>query len=115
MDGTATESRPHRFGVADFQLMTEAGVFNGAPRVELIREEIMGMAAISAPHLAVVNRRGRMLALETRGIASVQNPLCLGANSEPQPDVAAPKARADEYNTNPQKCWPTCIQAVRRT
>ncbi len=101
MDGMATDGRPHRFTVADFYRISEAGVFASNPRVELIRGEIIDMAAIGTPHSAMVNRLNRLLvlAIGARGIVSVQNPLRLDASSEPQPDVAVLKPRADEYET----------------
>ena len=98
MDGGATGSRPHLFTVADYHRMTEAGVLNEDSRVELIRGQIIDMAAIGAPHFRMVNRLTRLLVplVGARGIVSVQNPVRLDDGSEPQPDVTILHARMDE-------------------
>lgn len=99
MDGMTAGIKPHRFTVADYCRMTEAGLFGVHPRVELIRGEIIDMPAIGTPHLVMVNRLNRLLVLTVgaRGIVSVQNSLRLDDSSEPEPDIALLKPRADEY------------------
>ena len=101
MDGGAASGRPHRFTVGDYHRMTEAGIFDEDSRVELIRGQIVDRAAIGAPHLGMVNRLTRLLPamLAGRGILSVQNPVRLDDSSEPEPDVAVLKPRADDYGT----------------
>ena len=92
---------PHRFTVADYYRMAEAGILDEDSRVELIRGLIVDMAAIGAPHLSMVNRLTRLLItmLAGRALVSVQNPVRLDDSSEPEPDVAVLKPRADEYET----------------
>lgn len=99
MDGDVTVTRPHRFTVADYYRMAEAGIFNEDSRVELIRGQIVDMPPIGAPHFAAVNRLNRLLvqAVGNRAIVSVQNPVRLDDGSEPEPDIALLKPRADEY------------------
>ena len=101
MDGDVTVTRPHRFTVADYYRMAEAGIFNEDSRVELIRGQIVDMPPIGAPHFAAVNRLNRLLgqAAGDRAIVSVQNPVRLDDGSEPEPDVALLKPRADDYAT----------------
>jgi Uma2 family endonuclease len=101
MDGTSPGITPHRFTVAEYHLMAEAGILGEDSRVELIRGQIIDMAPIGAPHLGMVNRLTRLLSalLAGRGIVSVQNPLQLDDGSEPEPDVAVLKPRADDYAT----------------
>ena len=101
MDGAATGGRPHLFNVADYHRMTEAGLFDETPRVELIQGQIIDMAAIGSPHFGMVNRLTRLLVplVGARGLISVQNPVRLDPGSEPQPDVAILKPRADDYET----------------
>ena len=99
MDGSATGSKPHRFTTGDYHRMAEAGILDEDSRVELIRGQIVDMAPIGAPHLGMVNRLNRLLSalLAGRGLVSVQNPIRLDDGSEPEPDVAVLKPRADDY------------------
>jgi len=101
MDGSVTGSRPHRFTTADYHRMAEAGILDEDSRVELIRGQIVDMAPIGAPHLGMVNRLTRLLPalLAGRGLVSVQNPVRLDDGSEPEPDVAVLKPRADDYES----------------
>jgi len=101
MDGGTTGSRPHLFTVADYHRMTEAGLFHENPRVELIQGQIIDMAAIGSPHFGMVNRLTRLLVplVRAHGLVSVQNPVRLDPGSEPQPDIAILKPRADDYET----------------
>jgi Uma2 family endonuclease len=101
MDGGVPSIRPHRFTVAEYHRMAEAGILNEDSRVELIRGQIIDLAPIGAPHLGMVNRLTRLLPgiLADRGIVSVQNPVRLDDGSEPEPDIAILKPRADDYAT----------------
>jgi len=66
------------------------GILSEDSRVELIEGELIEMAPIGGPHMAVVNRLTRLLVLAVgdHGVVSVQNPVRLPPHSEPQPDVA---------------------------
>jgi len=88
-----------KFTVEQFHKMAESGILNEDDRVELIRGEIIEMAAIGLKHAACVNRLSNFLAwkLVNRVITSVQNPVELDDNSEPQPDVVLLKPREDFY------------------
>ncbi|MCJ8281139.1 MAG: Uma2 family endonuclease [Rivularia sp. ALOHA_DT_140] len=90
-----------KFTVEQFHKMAESGILNEDDRVELIRGEIIEMAAIGLKHAACVNRLSNFLAwkLGSRVITSVQNPVELDDNSEPQPDVALLKSREDFYSS----------------
>lgn len=101
MDGGLTRREPHRFTVADYHRMAETGILTEDSRVELIKGRILDMAPIGAPHLGLVNRLTRLLpaVLTGRAILSVQNPVRLDDGSEPQPDVAVLRPRADDYET----------------
>jgi Uma2 family endonuclease len=93
--------RPHRFAVAEYHRMAEAGILGEDSRVELISGQIVDMAPIGPPHHGMVIRLTRLLpgALAGRGVLSVQNPVRLDDGSEPEPDVAVPRPRADDYAT----------------
>ena len=101
MDGSATGSRPHHFTTADYHRMAEAGILDEDSRVELIKGQIVDMAPIGAPHLGMVNSLNRLLSalLAGRGLVSVQNPVRLDDGSEPEPDVAVLRPRADDYGS----------------
>ncbi|MBN2702511.1 MAG: Uma2 family endonuclease [Methylothermaceae bacterium] len=79
--------------------MGEAGIFSEDDRVELIEGEIFDMTPIGHQHAGLVNRLNRLLVMAAggRAVVSVQNPLRLSEQSEPQPDLALLKPRADDY------------------
>jgi Uma2 family endonuclease len=81
--------------------MAESGILTEDDRVELIRGEIIDMSPIGTKHAACVRRLSNKLGqrLGNRIILSVQNPVVLDNNSEPQPDVALLKPRDDFYAT----------------
>lgn len=89
----------HRFDVEDFHRMAEAGVFGEDDRVELLEGEIVEMSPIGSRHAACVKRLNAAFAgaLAGRAVVSVQDPIRLGPWSEPQPDVALLRPRADYY------------------
>lgn len=101
MDGSIPGSSPHRFTVSDYHRMADTGILGEDARVELIRGQIIDMAPIGAPHFGMVNRLTRLLpaCIAGRGALSVQNPVRLDDGSEPEPDVAVLKPRADDYET----------------
>ena len=95
----------HRFTVEDYQRMGEAGIFSEDDRVELIEGEIVVMTPIGSPHAGKVTRLNGILTprLSGRANVSVQNPVVLLPDSEPQPDLALLRLRADYYErTHPR-------------
>jgi len=87
------------FTVAEYQRMGEAGIFKPGERVELIRGEIIEMSPIGRRHVAFVNNFTQLLVtrLAGRAIVSVQNPVVVADDSEPQPDLALLRHRAIPY------------------
>ena len=88
-----------RFSVKEYYLMADAGILSPHDRVELIDGEIVQMAAIGSYHAACVDTLTRLF-METLGrrvIVRVQNPIRLGERSEPEPDIALLRPRADAY------------------
>ena len=85
----------HRFTADEYRKMGEVGILHEDDRVELIGGEIVDMAAIGTIHLAcVVVLTHLFFALsEGRYFVSVQNPISIGPDDEPQPDVALLKER----------------------
>jgi hypothetical protein len=79
--------------------MAEAGILTENDRVELIDGEIVEMVPIGHNHAGGVNRFNRLFSLcfADAAIVSVQNPVRLGEYSEPEPDLALLRPRADFY------------------
>ncbi len=88
-----------RFTVDEYHRMAEAGILSEDDRVELIDGEIIEMSPIGKHHAAIVNRLLAALTEQVgrRAIVSPQNPLLLNDESEPEPDIALFKFRADYY------------------
>ncbi len=88
-----------RFSVKEYYLMAEAGILSPRDRVELIDGEIVQMAPIGSYHAACVDTLSNLFKemLGRRVIVRVQNPVRLGERSEPEPDIALLRPRADAY------------------
>ena len=87
------------FCVRDFRAMGEAGVLREDDRVELIGGEIIERSSIGPSHAACVKRLNHLLSFMVgqQAIVSIQDPVQIGDLSEPQPDLALLKYRADFY------------------
>src|SRR5271165_6986138 len=85
--------------VAEYHRMGEVGILTEDDRVELIEGELIAMSPIGSEHSGTVNVLTHCLvqAVGQRGIVAVQNPVQLDDLSEPQPDFAVLKPRADFY------------------
>jgi Uma2 family endonuclease len=101
MDDALVLPARHRLDVDDYHRMGEAGIFGDNKRIELIDGELIDMAPIGQGHVAIVNRLTRTLILTSGdpAIVSPQNPIRLDRHSEPQPDLAILRYRADFYET----------------
>ena len=84
-----TGVRRRRFDTEEYHRMVEARVLSEDDRVELIEGEIVEMTPIGARHVACVNRLTRVLSRYAGDdyLVSVQNPLRLDEDTEPQPDL----------------------------
>jgi len=89
----------HRFSVEDYERMGRAGILREDDRVELIDGEIVDMPPIGSGHAGCVKWLANALARSVGGsaIVAVQDPLCLGEHSQPQPDVLLLRWRDDHY------------------
>ena len=89
----------HRWTVAEYHRMGEVGLLNEDSRVELIDGEIIEMTPIGSSHGGNVNRLIRLFSrvIGDKAIVSAQNPVVLGGYSEPEPDIALLRWRADDY------------------
>jgi Uma2 family endonuclease len=89
----------HRFTADEYERMGAVGLLGEDDRVELIEGEIVEMTPIGSRHAACVARLGSLFsaAVGDGAIVWVQNPVRLGARSEPQPDLALLLPRPDFY------------------
>lgn len=87
------------FSVEDYHRMAEAGILSEDDRVELIEGEIVELSPIGSRHQACVNRLTAILVqfAAQNYVVSVQGPVRLDENSEPQPDLALLKSSPDFY------------------
>jgi Uma2 family endonuclease len=88
-----------QFTVTDFARMAAAGIFAEDDRVELIDGEVRAMSPIGPRHAAIVKRLNALLSRQIvpTAIISVQDPIQLTDYTEPQPDIAVLRGRADFY------------------
>jgi Uma2 family endonuclease len=87
------------FTVGEYNRMAETGILTEDDRVELIEGEIVEMSPIGSRHAACVNRLNGLLIRQANQsfIVSVQNPIVINNYSEPEPDLAVLRSRADFY------------------
>ncbi|MEG3935958.1 Uma2 family endonuclease [Microcoleus sp. T3_B1] len=94
-----------RFSIAEYHRLGELGFFAPDDRVELIRGEIIIMAAKGTFHSVCNSLLLKKLypLLEERAIVRGQEPIILSADSEPEPDVVIACNRSDNYlSSHPQ-------------
>ena len=85
-----------RFTVEDYHRMGEAGILTEDDRVELIEGTIVELSPIRDPHARAVNHLTEFLVVRLAGgdvTVSVQNPIRLSGDTEPQPDLAVLRGR----------------------
>ena len=102
---TANEPlRRHRLSVIDYHRMAEARIVARDARVELINGEIIDMSPIGSKHASIVKQLNRLLSVAAgeHAIVSVQDPITLGIDSEPEPDIVLLLPRDNFYaDTHP--------------
>ncbi len=89
-----------RFTLTEYHRLTELGFLKASDRIELIRGEIVHMAAKGVAHEACITALIEELINCLRGAAKVrcQSPISLPpSSSEPEPDFAIVKSRLDRY------------------
>src|SRR5215813_14096287 len=88
-----------RFTREEYHRMAEVGILKPTDRVELIRGEIVEMSPPGRRHVAFVDNLTQLLVLRLAGraIVSVQNPVVLTDDSEPQPDFTVRRIRPVPY------------------
>lgn len=94
-----------RFTVSEYHQMAQAGILGEDDRVELIDGEVIEMTPKGHRHAGYVIRLNELMFKEFGPYAMVspQNPVDLGEYSEPQPDLALLRRRADFYTSGHPK------------
>jgi len=90
-----------RLNISQYHQMNQAGILSEDDRVELVEGELIEMSPIGRRHTACVRRLINILSqlLAELAIVDAQNPIILNNLSEPQPDIALLKPRADFYES----------------
>ena len=98
---TAIEPTRHRFTVADYYRMAEAGIFHEDSHVELVDGEIIDMVPIGPRHSDGVDRLAETFITHLAGAVRVrvQNPVRLDEHNEPEPDLVLARRRDGGYAT----------------
>ena len=88
-----------RFTRKEYYRMAEVGILGERDRVELIEGEIIEMSPIGRHHKAFVYNLTRLLvlALGERATVSVQSPIPLSEDTEPEPDLTVLRRRDVSY------------------
>lgn len=90
---------PKRFTIAEYHQLTALGFFTANDRVELIRGELMQMAAKGTPHTvcsSILTRQFDRL-LGDRAVIRGQDPITLSNQSEPEPDIVVARGSDEAY------------------
>lgn len=94
-----TLAKAKRFTIDEYHRLADLEFFTEDDRVELIRGEIIEMAAKGTPHTNCCRDLLEELAglLAGRAKLQCQDPIVLPSNSEPEPDFAILRKRPDNY------------------
>lgn len=93
-----------RFTIEEYERLAKLGFFKENDRVELIKGEIISMAAKGTPHAVCETRLERELnkLIGERATLRGQLPIIIPDISEPEPDRVIAKNRNDDYlNSHP--------------
>jgi Uma2 family endonuclease len=88
-----------KFTISEYHHLTKIGFFKEDDRIELIRGEIVKMAAKGIAHRVCCTKLLRELSklLLTQATIQCQDPLLLPNGSEPEPDFVILENREDDY------------------
>ncbi|MEZ4706465.1 MAG: Uma2 family endonuclease [Caldilineaceae bacterium] len=87
------------FTVDDLEQMLESGILTENDNVELLDGELVTMSPVGSRHVACVNRLNQSISriVGEEAIVSVQNPIRIRPDSQPEPDIAILRPRDDFY------------------
>lgn len=88
-----------RFSLAEYHRLADLGFLQASDRIELIRGEIVHMAAKGVAHEVCITRLCRELPKRLGDTVTIrcQSPITLSPQSEPEPDFALVHNRSDDY------------------
>ncbi|WP_413160801.1 Uma2 family endonuclease [Capilliphycus salinus ALCB114379] len=88
-----------RFTISEYHRLTELGILQPSDRIELIRGELVKMAAKGTAHEVCLTKLLRELSklISERATLRCQSPIILSSNSEPEPDFTIVINRPDDY------------------
>ncbi|MDR5639068.1 Uma2 family endonuclease [Thermosynechococcus sp. JY1334] len=91
--------QPVRFTVQDYHRLLELGFLREDDHIELIRGELVRMAAKGTAHESCLRRLLRILPkiVGDRATLQCQSPITIAFDGEPEPDVAIVKNQEDDY------------------
>jgi Uma2 family endonuclease len=83
----------------EYHRMAEVGILHEDDRVELIDGAIVEMSPVGSRHIACINRLSKLLErrIGDTTLVQTQSSIRLSDASEPQPDIAVLRLRADYY------------------
>ena len=102
-----TVATAKRFTVTEYHRLAELGFFEEDERVELIKGEIIQMAAKGTPHCVCETLLFRELIqlLLDRAMVRGQQPIIIRDHSEPEPDLTIVRSVHDNYlSSHPKPC-----------
>jgi Uma2 family endonuclease len=90
----------HRVTLNEWHKMGKYNIFEPQTRIELINGEMIDMAPIGPPHGGRVKRLNHLFSkqLGDSAIVSVQDPIQLNDDSEPEPDIAILRPEPNFYS-----------------
>lgn len=91
-----------RFTITEYHRLADLDFFTEDDRIELIKGEIIKMAAKGRPHSVCNTRLYKELfkLLEEKATIRGQEPIIITNNSEPEPDLVIVENRPDDYFLN---------------
>lgn len=97
-----TQVTTKRFTLAEYHRLIKLGFLTEDDRVELIRGELVQMAAKVTSHSVCNTKLVRELdrLVGDRAVVRGQEPIILPADSEPEPDVVIAQGQPDDYLSN---------------
>ena len=90
---------PKRFTIDEYHRLIELGFFSEGERIELIRGELIQMAAKGTFHSVCSSILSRQLdrLLGDKAVIRGQDPITLLNNSEPEPDIVIAMGKDEDY------------------
>ncbi|MEL7222095.1 MAG: Uma2 family endonuclease, partial [Bacteroidota bacterium] len=97
----STIIEPHPFTIDDYQRMVDTGILEEDSKVELLAGQIVKMSPIGRFHAACIIRLNKILVIGLGDdyMVSVKSSIILDDQSQPEPDFAILKPKADAYQS----------------